>query len=67
MMILLLVDHCADDPCKNGGTCESNADTYNCTCAEGYTGTTCEQRGQGGYSKPNPFPESVERGFVEVK
>ena len=38
------VDFCAEDPCKNGGTCTSTKDSFECTCRPGFVGTaTCEQ------------------------
>ena len=31
------------EQCQNGGTCSNvNADSYVCTCPNGYTGTNCE-------------------------
>jgi hypothetical protein len=36
------VDHCAEDPCQNGGTCENDPGGYTCTCAPGYEGVDCE-------------------------
>ena len=32
---------CASSPCLNGGSCVNGASGYTCTCAPGYTGTTC--------------------------
>ena len=29
-------------PCLNGGTCTDGINSYNCTCAAGYTGENCE-------------------------
>ena len=31
-----------DNPCRNGGTCSGTKLSYQCSCAEGYTGTNCE-------------------------
>ncbi|XP_048248760.1 uncharacterized protein LOC124126022 isoform X2 [Haliotis rufescens] len=34
---------CSEDPCKNGGTCNSWGDVrYQCTCRPGFTGVNCE-------------------------
>jgi hypothetical protein len=34
---------CNSSPCNNGGTCQRlTADTYQCQCTPGYTGTLCE-------------------------
>ena len=43
-LILNVADPCAEGPCENGGTCAaSDAGSYTCTCADGYTGDTCSQ------------------------
>lgn len=34
---------CENNPCRNGGTCESGAITYVCKCATGYKGATCDE------------------------
>ena len=31
-----------DNPCQNAGTCSGTKLNYQCSCAEGYTGTNCE-------------------------
>ena len=35
-------DHCAPNPCQNGGTCQDNPTGYTCTCPTGFSGTDCE-------------------------
>ena len=35
------IDDCADEPCRNGGTCQDLVDGFNCTCEPGYTDPTC--------------------------
>lgn len=35
------IDHCASDPCANGGACANDASGFTCTCAAGYAGATC--------------------------
>lgn len=34
-------DPCASDPCLNGATCANDGGAFACTCAAGYSGTTC--------------------------
>ena len=36
------INECASKPCKNGGKCKDGVNKYTCTCAEGYTGTSCQ-------------------------
>ena len=48
---LFPIDPCDLPPCQNGATCESTEpDQYKCLCAEGFTGTTCEDIGSEGGS-----------------
>ena len=36
------IDECNDNKdCKNGGTCVDGVGKYTCTCASGFTGSTC--------------------------
>lgn len=35
-------DHCATQPCRNGAVCTSVGDSYKCTCARGFTGSSCK-------------------------
>lgn len=39
---ILEVDACFSSPCLNGGTCQSNGNSFFCTCANFYSGTTCQ-------------------------
>ena len=32
---------CASNPCLNGATCNEYVNYYNCTCAAGFSGATC--------------------------
>ena len=36
-------DECSTFPCFNGGTCENTPTGYECTCAPGSTGASCEK------------------------
>ena len=36
-------DECASSPCLNGGRCSDLVNNFTCTCAAGYTGTTCAE------------------------
>ncbi|XP_033624263.1 neurexin-4-like [Asterias rubens] len=45
-----LVDWCSPNPCANGGTCETDWDTFTCKCiGTGYTGTTCSVSQHGSF------------------
>ena len=33
-----------NNPCQNGGICSGTVLSYQCSCAEGYTGTNCESK-----------------------
>ena len=35
------IDDCVKNDCQNGATCNDLINTYNCTCAKGFTGTEC--------------------------
>lgn len=32
------IDHCNDNPCRNGGQCTSKENDFECLCALGYSG-----------------------------
>ena len=36
------INECNSCPCENGATCNDEVNSYNCTCVEGYNGTTCQ-------------------------
>ena len=37
------IDECSTNPCRNGGACIDGVNSYQCNCADGYTGANCEQ------------------------
>ena len=41
-IIFIDVDRCHDSPCKNNGTCHTGKNSFTCTCAAGFSGTSCE-------------------------
>jgi len=41
-MIKNLVNACFNNPCLNGATCQSNGNSYACTCPQFYSGTNCQ-------------------------
>ena len=41
--ILLDINECSRNPCKNGATCVNLKGSYRCNCKTGYTGITCER------------------------
>ena len=44
MSITLLESACVAQPCKNGGVCKPDMNSYVCECSDGYTGKTCTGR-----------------------
>lgn len=44
---------CDSNPCKNGGTCTNNGETFTCDCTGGWTGNTCETKLCGGKTCPS--------------
>ena len=44
-MLVFLVNPCDSSPCKNGGTCENDEDTFTCNCTEKFEGPTCDNKG----------------------
>lgn len=35
-------DQCVSQPCHNGASCINGINSYDCICANGYTGLKCE-------------------------
>ena len=40
----LIVDHCAESPCSNNGTCVNQLDEFECVCPRGYKGGRCRNK-----------------------
>jgi hypothetical protein len=38
--------NCYDKPCNNSGQCTGQWSSFQCTCIQGYTGNTCDDRSQ---------------------
>ncbi|XP_003747847.1 delta-like protein B [Galendromus occidentalis] len=69
-----IVDHCQNNPCANGATCQSHGDSYKCFCRKGFAGANCTTRADhcllnpcanGGtcYSAQNDFECTCPPGF----
>ena len=41
--IFLAYNGCASSPCQNNGNCTNQIASYNCSCAEGYSGRHCQE------------------------
>ena len=42
--MIVFIDKCASNPCKNKGVCtDGDGDDYTCQCAAGFKGKNCEQ------------------------
>ena len=41
-MFYLDLSRCISKPCKNGGTCLAQVNSYVCQCQQGYVGTNCQ-------------------------
>ncbi|KAH3791858.1 hypothetical protein DPMN_145349, partial [Dreissena polymorpha] len=37
-----IIDHCINQPCRNGGQCTTKPGGYTCTCPAGFTGSNCQ-------------------------
>lgn len=55
-------DPCASIPCANGGMCSPTLSDpyYSCSCKDGYTGATCQARGQPCFAVANGGPAWLE-------
>ena len=42
MIVSLILDECASDPCQNGGVCKDGDDGYTCKCRRKFYGENCE-------------------------
>ena len=52
--LLLKVDHCATNPCRNGAECVSLAESYRCKCKPGFKGPSCDLNINECYELTNP-------------
>ena len=53
------VNECASSPCKNGGTCHDQLNSFRCSCRGGWSGSTCQTGELTGKSS------AAEYGFTE--
>ncbi|XP_039599327.1 neurocan core protein-like, partial [Polypterus senegalus] len=47
LMILKNIDDCQSNPCKNGGTCIDEINSFVCLCLPSYGGDTCDKDTEG--------------------
>ena len=64
------VDECVSQPCLNGATCLNDINLFQCQCASGWTGDTC-QIGKHGlisytYSAPVSIPSDAHGPWKEI-
>ena len=45
---MVILDPCASNPCRNGGTCIPEGNIFVCECPEGRRGIVCEIGSGGG-------------------
>ncbi|XP_021251644.1 sushi, nidogen and EGF-like domain-containing protein 1 isoform X1 [Numida meleagris] len=53
--------NCSTNPCKNGGTCVSESESYHCDCSPGFKGRHCE------LAACKKVPHSCTRLYSETK
>eukprot|EP00033_Pygsuia_biforma_P000455 GCRY01000541.1.p1 GENE.GCRY01000541.1~~GCRY01000541.1.p1 ORF type:complete len:2029 (-),score=233.72 GCRY01000541.1:154-6240(-) len=56
------IDDCASDPCQNGGECVDEIGGFVCVCAEGFSGTTCDNEDDQKTSSSGPSNNEEEGG-----
>lgn len=50
---------CDLEPCKNGGVCTGNKETFKCACPERFKGDTCDENICSGYTGPSAKQEKI--------
>jgi hypothetical protein len=40
----IFINYCASNPCKNGGSCQTNQYGFTCQCKDGFSGVFCQTR-----------------------
>ena len=41
-LLVIDIDECSSDPCKNGAKCSDNVNGYTCKCTAGFEGDNCQ-------------------------
>jgi hypothetical protein len=50
---------CDPNPCENGGSCVEIVNSYQCQCADGYTGRNCEYEASGCIELHSSYEEDI--------
>ncbi|NXE91314.1 SNED1 protein, partial [Menura novaehollandiae] len=58
--------NCSKNPCRNGGTCTRDAESYHCVCRPGFKGRLC-QLGECQAQTCKKVPHSCTRLYLETK
>ena len=59
-------NECLSNPCQNSGTCVDGANSYNCSCAPGFTGHDCESGIKRYFQNQKIFFKNMIRALIDI-